>query len=232
MDGNFVCFQKVVLFFGAKWFESIKLEILNEIIKIFKSEILKRRFLKKKMSEVSSAGEYFREFAEFDHQFNPNRGLDWCSNATAVTEFADRLPMGARPMARRLVELAVADEWYGNFPSWIIYGRQGRLIHCVRWRDGGLAGEACYELALARNPADRHYPLCASWASIENGVWAPEGDSVYMAATVENEYGLVTLDGFRMPNQLPAMLPSGEEFVALDLTSDHAVFQPILVMDI
>ena len=184
------------------------------------------------MSENSSIGGAFREFADFDHQFNPNRGLDWCSNSAAVVEFTDRLPMGARPMAQRLVALAAADEWYGRFSGWCIYGRQGRLLNLVRWRDGGLAGEACYELALARNPADRHYPICASWLEIESGVVAPEGDSIYMASTVENEMGLVTLDGFRMVSQLPTMLPSGEEFVALDLTSDHADFRPVLVLDI
>ena len=73
------------------------------------------------MSDVSGVDEYFAEFAEFEHPFNPNRGLDWCSNAAAVTEFADRLPMAARSLLRRLAALAVAKEWYGNFSSWIIF---------------------------------------------------------------------------------------------------------------
>ena len=135
-------------------------------------------------------------------------------------------------MLRRLAALAVAEEWYGNFSSWIIFGRQGRLLNLVRWRDDGLAGEASYELALARNPADRHTPICDSWASIDSGVVAPEGDSIFLAATVENEMAFCTFDGLRMTNQLPVMLPSGEEAVALDLTTDHSSFQPVLLIDI
>jgi hypothetical protein len=125
------------------------------------------------MSNSSGEDRYFNEFAEFEHQFNPNRGLDWCSNPAAVSEFADRLPMAARPMLRRLAALVVSNEFYGRFSSWVIYGKQGRLLNLVRWRDGGLAGEACYELALGRNPADRNYPICASWSSVDSGVVAP-----------------------------------------------------------
>jgi hypothetical protein len=121
------------------------------------------------MSDVSGAEQYFAELAEFEHPFNPNRGLEWCSNAAAVTEFADRSPMAARPMARpmarRLAALAVDEEWYGRFSRWIIFGRQGKVLNLCRWRDGGIYGEASFELALGRDPADRHYPICGSWGA-------------------------------------------------------------------
>ena len=154
------------------------------------------------MSDGSDIEEYFAEFG-IENPFNQNRGLNWCGNAAAVTEFADRLPMGARPMARNLAALAFAEEWYGRFSGWIIFGRQGRVMNLCRWRDGGIAGEASFELALSRDPADRHYPICCSWASLDAGVVAAVGDSIYLVRTVENEMGLVTLDGFRMTNQLP-----------------------------
>jgi len=117
---------------------------------------------KVKMSQIS-AEEYFEEFG-IENPINQNRELDWCRNAAAVTEFADRLPMAARPMTRRLAALAVGEEWYGRFAGWIIFGRQGKVLNLCRWRDGGIAGEASYELALSRDPADRHYPICSSWA--------------------------------------------------------------------
>jgi hypothetical protein len=105
--------------------------------------------------------------------------------------------------------------------------------HCTHLHTfGGIAGETSFKLAFGLDTADRHYPIRGSWASIEVGVVAPEGDSIFLVTTVENDLRLCTLDGFRMTNQLPVMLPSGEEFVALDLNTDHAGFKPILMMDI
>ena len=122
------------------------------------------------MSQIS-AEEYFEEFG-IENPINQNRELDWCRNAAAVTEFADRLPMAARPMTRRLAALAVGEEWYGRFAGWIIFGRQGKVLNLCRWRDGGIAGEASYELALSRDPADRHYLICSSWAGTRiSGNW-------------------------------------------------------------
>ena len=133
---------------------------------------------------------------------------------------------------RRLLALADHDEWYARYEGWIVYGHNGKLLNLCRWRGGGVSGEEGYELGLARAPVDRNYPIVGSWASIDVGVRVPEGDNIFVVNTAENSSGFVTLDNFRLHHQLPVELPTGEEAVALDLTTDDAIFRPVLFMSI
>lgn len=174
----------------------------------------------------SSESDCFEEFARIENEDS----LDFVTNPRQVQYLAETMPMIVRPTVKKVASLCCDDRFYGDFCSWYVYGRVGRLYLLLRWPQG-LQDGRCWELAVARAPEDRHCTFNVSWLLVEAGVRSSIGSYVYGFLSESGEMGLVHFDEYRQVGLMPSRLPIGGAALAIDTRGETPEMMQLLVIN-